>query len=208
MQSAFWIWWLLKVYYFHTCAMDFSYFLYTSSWDDDPKGFKPDTAIIPSSVHIEHPRNKKRWLNPQEDFTHVLDKLQWSEILKVELESCLFSWITLTFWTPGLAPVVVISHRPLDQGLQPWRGRPLRDSWRRPGRSFGSSCCRPLTLRMGAHGALVEDDRAKATVYLIGGDHILFGIAKINHPPNHHFYEWYKPSIWWVVYDIAIPTLW
>ena len=29
----------------------------------------------------------------------------------------------------------------------------------------------------------------------------------INHPPNHHFYGWYKPSTLLVAYDIAIPTL-
>ena len=26
-------------------------------------------------------------------------------------------------------------------------------------------------------------------------------------PSHHHSYEWYKPSIWWVIYDIAVPTL-
>ena len=32
-------------------------------------------------------------------------------------------------------------------------------------------------------------------------------IIPIHHPPNHHFYGWYKPSKIRVVYDIAIPTL-
>ena len=33
------------------------------------------------------------------------------------------------------------------------------------------------------------------------------GIAIINHPPNHHFNGWYKPSKMGGANDIAIPTL-